>query len=722
MGTRRLLNGLQRFAVEQLIYSGTMLVHRPGQPGEPIDEETPVGPGWVYPRSKAEAEEVIRREHGRIPYVLFHLAGLYDEWTAVPTLAEQIRRIYERDPVSHAYPGSLETGQSLLHKDDMVEALVRAVDRRSELPPETTILVGEAEAMSYGELQDRIGQLIHGEEWPTVVVPKPIAETGARLADLAEPIVPDAIDRGEKPFIRPFMVDLADDHYELSISRARDLLGWQPKHAIGNVLPEIVANLKSDPVSWYRANKLTLPEWLKAADQAADDPEAMRSEAEQRYRDEHRRGLWARLLCIGLGVLLVVSPATLGYDSPWMRWSDALAGTAVIGLGIVSLWWRAALVRWAVAAMGFWVMVAPLIFWAPTAAGYLNGTLVGALVIGFAVVVRPVPAVGISATTGPDIPPGWDYSPSGWIRRLPVIALALVGLVISRYMAAYQLGHIDGVWDPFFAGSADDARNGTEEIISSHVSEAWPVPDAGLGAVVYLLEILIGMIGAANRWRTMPWIVALFGFLIVPLGIVSITFIVIQPILLGTWCLLCLVAAAAMLLQIPYAVDELIATGQFLARRKRAGRSLLWVFFAGDTDDDGKAHVDEFERPPLEIVRALVGVLAAAPWTLLACVAIGIWLMLTPLTLGVSGGLANANHLIGALVVVASVIAFAETARALRLFNVPLGLALAIATLLLAETTAQAVAGTVIALALIAVSVPRGHVSSRYAAWSPLIV
>ncbi len=125
--------------------------------------------------------------------------------------------------------------------------------------------------------------------------------------------------------------------------------------------------------------------------------------------------------------------------------------------------------------------------------------------------------------------------------------LAFVGFYISRYMAAYQLGHTDAVWDPFFTGTVE-GKNGTEDIITSRVSEAWPVPDAGLGATTYMLEILTGLVGSQRRWRTMPWLVALFGFLIVPLGIISITFIIIQPIIIGTWCTLCLIAAAAMLI------------------------------------------------------------------------------------------------------------------------------------------------------------------------------
>jgi hypothetical protein len=138
------------------------------------------------------------------------------------------------------------------------------------------------------------------------------------------------------------------------------------------------------------------------------------------------------------------------------------------------------------------------------------------------------------------------------------------------------------------------------------VSEAWPVSDAGVGAVTYLLEILTGLIGSARRWRTMPWLVVLFGFMIVPLGAVSITFIVIQPIVIGTWCTLCLIAAAAMLLQIPYSLDELAATGQFLWRRRQAGQGLIRVFFVGDTDEGASKPVeDDFEQSPARIVQEM---------------------------------------------------------------------------------------------------------------------
>ena len=723
-GTRRLIKALQSFEVEQLVYSGTMLVHEPCAPGERIDESQPIAPKWAYPRSKAAAEEVIQREHGHVPYVLLHLAGLYDEKRCVPTLAQQIARIYERDFKSYLYAGDPRAGQSLVHKEDMMDAFRRTVDRRHELPPDTVILIGEPDVMGYDELQDGIGRLIHGEkEWTTLRLPKPAAKLGAMLQEKLEPVIPNAIDQGEKPFIRPFMIAMADDHYALDIAKARRLLGWKPRYRINAMLPKIIQALKADPHGWYKANGIMAPAWMSAAQREGEPAEAIRSHHETIFREEHHRFLWAHFLNIALGTWLVTGPPVLDLQSRALATSDVISGLALIVFAALSLSWRFAWSRWVCAAIGAWVMSAPLVFWAPTAAGYLNDTLVGALMIGFAVGLPPEPGVSpVAAATGPLKPRGWSINPSSWTQRLPIIALALVGLYVSRYLAAYQLGHIDGVWEPFFEGGPDP-RNGTEEIITSSVSQAWPVSDAGLGALTYMLEILTGVVGSRQRWRTMPWLVLLFGIMIVPLGVVSIFFIIIQPIWIGTWCTLCLIAAAAMLIQIPYSLDELLATCQFLWRRKREGERLLRIFFVGDTEQSGPSKpVREFERSPGEIARDAISGGVNLPWNLAVSIVIGAWLMLTRLTLGTDGGMANADHLIGALVVTVSVIACAEVARTARYLNIVLGAALFVTPFVYGVSSAQLFASIVCGLALITLALRRGRVEGRYAGWNRYII
>jgi nucleoside-diphosphate-sugar epimerase len=724
-GTRRLLRALQPLEVEQLLYSGTMLVHAPGKPGERIDESQPIAPKWAYPKSKAQAEEVIRTEHGSIPYVLLHLAGLYDDETAVPTLTNQIARIYERHFQSYFYSGSTRAGQAMVHRDDMLDAFKRAIDRRKAIPSGTVILIGEKEALGYDALQDEIGYLIHSaEDWPTMRLPKPAAAAGAWVQATGEPIVPDALDQGEEPFVKPFMVAMADDHYELDITRARQLLGWEPKHRLKDTLPKIIAALKRDPRAWYEKNDLTPPPVVIEAAEAGAHPEGIRAAHEERLVQQHQQFRWTHFVNVALGVWLVFQPPLIGVEERWLGRSEVLLGAAAILFGILSISWRLRWARWVTAGIGALMMAAPFLFWTRNPAAYLSDTLVGMLIIGFAVCSRPdVGPSPLAEMRGPYTPPGWSYNPSSWLQRMPIIILAVVGLEVSRYLAAYQLDHVSSVWEPFFEGSLSNPKNGTEEIITSYVSKAWPVPDAAVGGYTYALEILTGIIGSRARWRTMPWMVLIFGLMIAPLGVTSIFFIIIQPILIGTWSTLALLAAAAMLVQIPYSLDELLATLQFLRRRVRAGRNWLRVLLFGDTDEGASERpADEFDRRPGAVLKDMWTGGVSLPWNLALAALVGLWLMFTRLTLGAEGGMANADHLVGSLALTVISLAAAEVARALRYLLILLGAALLVTPFIYEVDAAQLAASLACGVALIALSLRRGPIRQRYGSWQGCIV
>lgn len=194
--------------------------------------------------------KVIRAERGQIPIVLLRIAGVYDGGGHSIPLAHQIQRIYERQITSHVYPGDLTRGQTFIHLDDLIDAIDRVVERRRELGPESTFLLGEPDTLSYGELQREFGRLIHDEDWETKHIAKSLAKTGARMQDA----VP-----GQDPFIKPWMIDLADDHYALDISRDRKALGWEPKRSLRETLSRMVQALKADPKKFYRDNKLGEP-------------------------------------------------------------------------------------------------------------------------------------------------------------------------------------------------------------------------------------------------------------------------------------------------------------------------------------------------------------------------------------------------------------------------------------------------------------------------------
>ncbi|MDQ3937634.1 MAG: NAD-dependent epimerase/dehydratase family protein [Chloroflexota bacterium] len=249
-GSGRLVRHLQRYEVEQFIFSSTMLVHRPQPPGEAIDESTPLGAKWDYPASKIETENLLRDQRGRIPVVLLRIAGVYNEDGNSIPLSRQLQRIYERQLESYVFPGDPAHGQAFVHLEDVVEAIRLTIDRRAELPPETELLIGEPETLSYEDLQQQLGELVHGREWPAIRVPAAMAKVGAWAQDVS-PL--------SDPFIKPWMIDLADDHYDLDIGRAREMLGWQPTHSLRETLPRMVRRLLDDPQRFYAINDLGEP-------------------------------------------------------------------------------------------------------------------------------------------------------------------------------------------------------------------------------------------------------------------------------------------------------------------------------------------------------------------------------------------------------------------------------------------------------------------------------
>ncbi len=437
---------------------------------------------------------------------------------------------------------------------------------------------------------------------------------------------------------------------------------------------------------------------------------------------EHRETtLWMYAANIALGLWLLTSPAMHDYRSPGLAWSDGISGGLIVVLGIVALFPRGDFWgRWGICLVGIWLLFAPLAFWAPTAFVYANDTIVGTLVVAFAILAPMMPGKAhhmAMMQPGPDVPPGWTYNPSSWWQRGPIIALGIISFFISRYMTAYQLGHIESVWDPVF-------DPGTAAVLTSDVSRAWPVSDAGLGAMAYMLEALSGFMGSPSRWRTMPWMVLMFGILVVPLGMTSIILVILQPVMVGTWCTLCLVTAFLMLVMIPLALDEIWAMVQFMLQARQEGRPLWRTFWVGGTIEGGSEdeRSPRFDSPRPAMVPPMVwGV--TVPRTLVASTLIGFWLMAAPPVFGSTGAVANSDFLIGPLVAVVAVIAMAEVARPLRFVNIAAGLWLIAAPWILGGATTGSTANDVLAgLVLIALSVQRGAVREQYAGWQRYIV
>jgi nucleoside-diphosphate-sugar epimerase len=686
-GTENFIASLKkRFSLGQFVFSSTMLVHEPSRPGWEVTERSPVSPSWAYPESKIQAEKVIEAKRNSVPTVNLRIAGVYDDHCHSIPLAQHISRVFERQVSSIFFPGDASHGQCFLHLDDLVSAVVSVVSRREELPAKLNLLLGEDEPLTYRDLQAEIGAALHGLSWPTFRIPASFAKLGAFLLSHT-PFV-------REPFIKPWMIDYADEHYDLDITRARIMLGWEPQNSLRRSIPRMAEALLADPEGWYREHKIGKPK-LRAL------------EPVDWGRERAFTGL--SFLSLLLGLWLLTSPATFGYGG-LAAWNDIAVGGLIALVSALTLAPTLRWLRWINAGLAVWLLLSPLAFWTPSAAIYGNSTLLGGLILFLAAFT---PSRLKEGPAEADLPPGWSYNPSGWTQRLPIMTLAFLGFLMARYLGAFQLGHTSAAWDPFFGP-------GTELILTSDVSRAFPVADAALGAFAYLLDVVAAALGDRGRWRTMPWAVMLFGLLIIPAGVTSIVLVMLQPIAVGQWCTICLAAAMVMLVMVPQALDEVVASVHHLVRSRRAGLSFwrtLW-FGGGAEALEGRAiPAGSMARPHYP---------AALPPHLILATGLGLWLLFAPWFFGLSGAPANNLYVVGALVTTISVIAFSEIGRLVRLVNVPVGLWLVLSAFLLEGMSTSGRWHSVAVGALVAViSLFRGPIVesygtlNRWARWTP---
>ncbi|HKU51498.1 MAG TPA: vitamin K epoxide reductase family protein [Nitrospira sp.] len=298
--------------------------------------------------------------------------------------------------------------------------------------------------------------------------------------------------------------------------------------------------------------------------------------------------------------------------------------------------------------------------------------------------------MALSFDTSSDTPPGWSYNPSTWSERLWIVGVAGIGLAVSGYLALYQVGMVEQVWEPWFG-------SGNQTVLNSFLSHLLPIPDAALGAAAYALDAATGVIGGQARWRTMPWMVILFGLAVGPLGLVSVFLVISQPVLLHAWCTLCLFSALISLIMIGPAMDEVLASLQFLRRSHEQNQSVWSTFWHGEVAEDRDAFSmksDSLQKPHTDRTRAedcvkptitngKDGHTLRGTWNHLFVMALGVWLMAAPDVMQYEGPERIVAHITGPLVVSMAIIAMAEVTGFARWVNVALGLWLMLAPVLM---------------------------------------
>ena len=159
-------------------------------------------------------------------------------------------------------------------------------------------------------------------------------------------------------------------------------------------------------------------------------------------------------------------------------------------------------------------------------------------------------------------------------------------MFISIYMGLFQWNLIGSVWDPVFGVQSENVLKSDV----SHTMSGWfRLPDAILGALAYLGDVIFALAGSTRRWQYRPWLVLIFGIDVIPLGIVSAVLVFMQGAVVDNWCFLCLITAVISLILVVMAYDEVWTCILYLRRVWRRTKSprIFWLAFWGYPTDVG---------------------------------------------------------------------------------------------------------------------------------------
>ncbi|HEY0141479.1 MAG TPA: NAD-dependent epimerase/dehydratase family protein [Thermoanaerobaculia bacterium] len=205
----------------RLIFLSTVAVYPNSD--QPHDEESPTQPATAYGRAKLEAERLVLAAGGTV----LRPAMVYGEGCKgnLPRLVRAVAR-----PL-FAIPGGPDNRRSLLHIDNLVQAIVLAAER--EQARGRIYVVADERTYSTREMVELIAEA-QGRRTPIVRIPRALLLLAARVGDAGAKVV-----RRRLPFDSAALEKLTGSHSVNSARIVREL-GYRPTRNFANAISDLL--------------------------------------------------------------------------------------------------------------------------------------------------------------------------------------------------------------------------------------------------------------------------------------------------------------------------------------------------------------------------------------------------------------------------------------------------------------------------------------------------
>lgn len=215
-GTRHLLEAATAQRVERFVYCGTIGIYGHRAPGI-TSEHSPLAPGNIYERTKVSAERLVREFADKcgLPAVVLRPADVYGPRD------QRLLKLFKgvsrgRFPLFGAGQGR----RHMVYVDDVVSAFFQACERNEALGE--GLIVAGPDSCTLRELIDEVTRATGSRRYGFRLPLAPMLAIAGVVEDVCARF-------GIDPPIYRRRMDFFHSDSEFDTSRARRVLGWEPK-------------------------------------------------------------------------------------------------------------------------------------------------------------------------------------------------------------------------------------------------------------------------------------------------------------------------------------------------------------------------------------------------------------------------------------------------------------------------------------------------------------
>lgn len=232
--TENLLNSSLKHNIKRFIHCSTMGVHGHIKM-PPANEDSPYSPGDIYQITKLEGEKTALNfyKKTKLPVAVVRPCAIYGPGDM---RLLKLFRMAKRKPI--ILLGDGEIYYHLVYIDDLVNGFILASEKDEAVGE--SFLIGGEKAYKLNEIMDKISKILGTSNKKIHLPVAPFQIAGSVCEKICIPL-------GIKPPIYRRRVDFFTKSRSFDISKAKNILGYQPKFSIGEGLEKTA--------QWYKEKR-----------------------------------------------------------------------------------------------------------------------------------------------------------------------------------------------------------------------------------------------------------------------------------------------------------------------------------------------------------------------------------------------------------------------------------------------------------------------------------